>query len=149
MPALARFQLDLSADELDSIERWSSMAGVRTKKEFLLNAITLFKWAAQQILLGRTICAVNESTGEIRHLEMPALSAIAEYGAPPVAAPQELRRLIAEPAHRLPNDYFRTGEEGDVEADRSLDTKRKGGSRSNLDKKPGAPTRTRRHSSQA
>jgi hypothetical protein len=149
MPALARFQLDMSSDELDSIERWSSMAGIRTKKEFLLNAITLFKWAAQQILLGRTICAVNESTGEIRHLEMPALTAIAEYGAPPVVTPQERRRLIAEPAHPLPKDYFRTGEERDVEADRSLDTRRKGGSRSNLDKKPAAPPRTRRHSSQA
>ena len=78
MATLSRFQLDLSSDELSSIDRWSSLAGFRTKKEFLINAFTLFKWAAQQVLLGRTICAVNEATGEIRHLEMPALAAIAE-----------------------------------------------------------------------
>ena len=62
MGNLSRFQIDLTADELGSIERWSSMAGFRTKKEFLLNVFTMFKWAAQQVLLGRTICAMNEST---------------------------------------------------------------------------------------
>jgi hypothetical protein len=149
MRALSRFQLDMSADELDSIERWSSMAGLRTKKEFLLNAITMFKWAAQQILLGRTICAVNEATGEVRHLEMPALSAIAEYGAPPALAPEEIRRLVAEPGHPLPNDFFSAGEERNVEAGCAVDRKRKGRPESNRDKKPAAPPRIRRHSSEA
>jgi hypothetical protein len=102
MSNLSRFQLDLTAEESQSIERWSTMAGFRTKKEFLLNAFTMFKWTAQQVLLGRTICAVNEATGEIRHLEMPALAAIAEYGTPPPMTSEERRRLMAQPGHSLP-----------------------------------------------
>jgi hypothetical protein len=98
MTSLSRFQLDLTPAELDSIERWSAFAGFRTKKEFLLNAFTLFQWAAKQVMLGRTICAVNESTGEIRHLEMPALAAIAENNPPPTfLTPEEVRRRAAQP----------------------------------------------------
>ncbi len=98
MSNLSRFQLDLTASELDSIERWSSLAGFRTKKEFLLNAFTLFQWAAKQVMLGRTICAINESTGEIRHMEMPALAAIAEnYPPPTFLTPEEVRRRAAQP----------------------------------------------------
>jgi hypothetical protein len=98
MSTLSRFQLDLTPAELDSIERWSGFAGFRTKKEFLLNAFTLFQWAAKQVMLGRTICALNESTGEVRHLEMPALAAIAENNPPPsFLTPEEVRRRTAQP----------------------------------------------------
>lgn len=97
-----RFQLDLTPDELDSIGRWSGVAGFRTKKEFLLNAFTLFRWAAKQVMLGRTICAVNEATGEIRHLEMPALSAIADsYPPPALLSPEEVKRRAALPGRPL------------------------------------------------
>jgi len=121
MNSLSRFQLDLTTEESESIERWSTMAGFRTKKEFLLNAFTMFKWAAQQILLGRTICAVNEATGEIRHLEMPALSAIAEYGTPPPLTPEEHRRRMAQPGYPLPEGFFTSEGQRNVKADGSLD----------------------------
>src|SRR5271154_3554744 len=102
MTTLSRFQLDLTPAELDSIERWSRFAGFRTKKEFLLNAFTLFQWAAKQVMLGRTICAMNESKGEIRHLEMPALAAIAEnYPPPTFLTPEEVRRRAAQPGRPL------------------------------------------------
>jgi hypothetical protein len=139
MSGLSRFQLDLTTEESESIERWSTMAGFRTKKEFLLNAFTMFKWAAQQILLGRTICAMDEVTGEIRHLEMPALSAIREYGTPPPLALEERRRLMAQPGHALPEHVFGTGGERDVEADRSLDREGNRRSGSHLDREPAAP----------
>ena len=92
MSAFSRYQLDLTTDEMAAIDRWSSMAGFRTKKEFLLNAFTLFQWAAKQVMAGRTICAINERSGEVRHLEMPALAAIAECAAPPPLNPEEVRR---------------------------------------------------------
>ena len=79
--AFSRYQLDLTADEMAAIDRWSSMAGFRTRKEFLLNAITLFQWAAKQVMPGRTICAIDERSGEVHHLEMPALAAISECAA--------------------------------------------------------------------
>jgi hypothetical protein len=133
---LSRFQIDLTADELGSIERWSSMAGFRTKKEFLLNAFTMFKWAAQQVLLGRTICAMNEATGEIRHLEMPALAAIAGWGVPPRMSADEHLRRIAEAGDRLPESVFRTERERDVEAERSLDPECVGRPESHLEQEP-------------
>ena len=52
-------------------------------------------------MLGRTICAVNESNGELRHLEMPALSAIAEQSPPAFLSPEEVRQRIAEPGRPL------------------------------------------------
>jgi len=101
MATVSRFQLDLTPTELDSIERWSTFAGFRTKREFLINAFTLFQWAAKQVMLGRTICAMNETTGEVRHLEMPALAAIAENSPPSFLSPEEVRRRIAEPSRTL------------------------------------------------
>ncbi len=97
MAALSRFQMDLAPEELDSIERWSAFAGFRTKRDFFLNAFTLFQWAAKQILLGRSICAINEATGEVRHLEMPGLAAIAAKTRPTVLSMEEFDRRSAEP----------------------------------------------------
>jgi hypothetical protein len=98
MAALSRFQMDLTPDELDSIERWSAFAGFRTKRDFFLNALTLFQWAAKQVMLGRSICAIDEATGEVRHLEMPGLAAIAAKTRPTVLSPEEVRRRTAGPA---------------------------------------------------
>jgi hypothetical protein len=97
MATLSRFQMDLTPEELDSIERWSAFAGFRTKRDFFLNAFTLFQWAARQILLGRSICAINEATGEVRHLEMPGLAAIAAKTRPTVLSPEEFDRRTAGP----------------------------------------------------
>src|SRR5262249_48075964 len=88
---------DLTPEELDSIERWSAFAGFRTKRDFFLNAFTLFQWAAKQILLGRSICAINEATGEVRHLEMPGLAVIAAKTRPTVLSPEEVRQRTAGP----------------------------------------------------
>ena len=97
MAALSRFQMDLTPEELDSIERWSAFAGFRTKRDFFLNAFTLFQWAAKQILLGRSICAINEATGEVRHLEMPGLAVIAGKTRPTVLSMEEVLQRSAEP----------------------------------------------------
>jgi hypothetical protein len=97
MAALSRFQMDLTPDELDSIEHWSAFAGFRTKRDFFLNAFTLFQWAAKQILLGRSICAINEATGEVRHLEMPGLAVIAGKTRASVLSPEEFDRRAAGP----------------------------------------------------
>jgi hypothetical protein len=101
MAALSRFQMDLTPDELESIERWSAFAGFRTKRDFFLNAFALFQWAAKQILLGRSICAINEATGEVRHLEMPGLAVIAAKTTGSVLSPEELHRRTAEPGKPL------------------------------------------------
>jgi hypothetical protein len=122
MANFSRFQLDLTSEEMSAVERWSSLAGFRTKKEFLLNAFTLFKWAAQQVLLGRTICAINEATGEIRHLEMPALAAIAECADPSPLTPEEVSRRIAQPGRPLSEILAKLEREGDVQPVGAVDS---------------------------
>jgi hypothetical protein len=116
MATLTRFQMDLSESELDSIGRLSEFAGFRTKREFFLNAITLFRWAAKQVMLGRTICAVNEATGDLRHLEMPALTKIAEHGPPSFLSPEEVRQRLAGPTRPAGELLGRLRETADAEA---------------------------------
>jgi hypothetical protein len=112
MAAVSRFQMDLTPEELDSIERWTAFAGFRTKRDFFLNALTLFQWAAKQILLGRSICAINEATGEIRHLEMPGLAVIAEKNRASVLNPEEFDRRTAEPGKPFADVIARLKETG-------------------------------------
>ena len=78
MTTIQRFQIDLTDDELNSIDRLGTLAGLRTKKEVILNAITLFRWAAKEIMYGRTICSVDEKTQIVRQLELPALTSISD-----------------------------------------------------------------------
>ena len=120
MSNLSRFQMDLTPAELDSIDRWSAVAGFRTKKDFLLNAFTLFQWAAKQVMLGRTICAMNEATGEVRHLEMPALTAIAENSPPTFLTPEESRRRAALPGRPFAEFLATLKETPDGEMDRDV-----------------------------
>jgi hypothetical protein len=122
MGALTRFQMDLSDSELDSIERWSEFAGFGTKREFFLNAVTLFQWAAKQVTLGRTICAVNEATGELRHLEMPALAKIAEHAPPAFLTPEEVRQRAAQPGRPLEEVLSRLRGDHDAHLARGVDT---------------------------
>jgi hypothetical protein len=98
-----RFQIDLTEEELKSIDRLGALAGLRTKKDVVLNALTLFKWAARETMAGRTVCSIRESSNMIRQLELPALSAIAE-ASPKEMTTEELRESLSGPS--LPRGSF-------------------------------------------
>jgi len=110
MSTLRRFQVDLSEDELTSIERLGSLAGLRTKKDVILNAITLFRWAAKEIMYGRTICSIDEKTQVVKQLELPALSAIVEKRVAPMTE-DEIRERMASGSR--PFSGFNATESGD------------------------------------
>ena len=112
MTTTQRFQLDMTREELDLIERLGQMAGFRTKRELLANALTLFKWATRETLQGRTICSLNEATREIRYLELPALSAIAEACKRETIGDDEFRRRLSEPTRPLSEILPRLQEHG-------------------------------------
>lgn len=78
MSALRRFQIDLTEDELRSIEHLGAIAGIRTKKDVVLNAITLLRWAARETMYGRSICSIDDRTGATKQVELPALFAVAD-----------------------------------------------------------------------
>jgi len=93
MTTIRKFQIDLTDDELNAIDRLGTLAGLRTKKEVILNSITLFRWAAKEIMYGRTICSVDEKTQAIRQLELPALSTISDKSPDALTSQQIQDRL--------------------------------------------------------
>ena len=111
MTTLRRFQVDLSEEELNSIERLGSLAGLRTKKEVILNAITLFRWAAKEIMYGRTICSIDEKTQVVKQLELPALSAILDKRVAPMTE-DEIRDRMASGSR--PFSGFNNTQTGDL-----------------------------------
>lgn len=106
-----RLEVNLTADELDSIERLMSLCGFRTKKDLILNAVTLFRWAAKETLFGRLVGSIDEASGAMRYLEMPALAAIAD-SRPDMTplSPEEIKRRLAGPA--VPLSEFWDKEKG-------------------------------------
>ena len=119
MSTLRRFQVDLSEDELNSIERLGSLAGLRTKKDVILNAITLFRWAAKEIMYGRTICSIDEKTQVVKQLELPALTAIVDKRVEPLTE-DEIRDHMATIGRKFSGfDSLESGEpnvKGDMDA---------------------------------
>src|SRR3954462_8984589 len=75
-PAQVRVQLDLPADRLAELEQLMAKTGMTTRKDLFENALTLFEWAVNQRLQGRTIASVNEQETSYRELVMPALASI-------------------------------------------------------------------------
>jgi hypothetical protein len=101
MSQLKRFQIDLTEDELNSIDQLGMLAGLRTKREVVLNAMTLFRWAAKETMLGRTVCSIDEGTQRIRGLELPALTTISEKR-PNELTEAEIRERLSGPMRSWP-----------------------------------------------
>lgn len=99
MATVHRFQLDMTKQELESVERLGQLAGLRTKREVMASALALFKWAAKEILYGQTVCSIDEATGKVKQYDNPALSAIAEAAARnPLLTPEQYAERLKEPA---------------------------------------------------
>ena len=81
MSTTHRFQVDLTRDELLLIDRLGQLSSLRTKKEVIANAIAFYHWAAKELLLGRTICSIDEATQKVKQYDSPAMSAMSESAA--------------------------------------------------------------------
>lgn len=78
------------------------MTGFKTKKELLMNAVTLFKWATQEALYSRSVCSISDNDGTIRQLELPAITAIVEAARQQSAVVDaDLERRLKEPRRSL------------------------------------------------
>jgi hypothetical protein len=67
MPGTTRIQMELTDDELQAIDRIGALAGFQTKKEVVLNAITLLRWAVREIMYGK-LCTGGWSAQPIEKL---------------------------------------------------------------------------------
>lgn len=104
-----RFQLDLSEKEHAEMERLMAFAGIKTKREFISNAVTMFRWAAMELLQGRKIGSFDDK-GQLKQLEMPALQVFSLMGLEqPLLSAEELKRRAKEPAREGRMDNSPTG----------------------------------------
>lgn len=70
-----RVQLDLSEQEHAEMERLMLLSGLKTKREFVSNALSLFKWAANELANGRRIASLDPDGQSVVQFTMPCLEA--------------------------------------------------------------------------
>lgn len=95
---VVRFQFEIAPDLWNGMQKIQELGSIPTKRELLNNALTLFRWAALQVLRGNTIAAVKPD-GNIIELQMPSLENIALGDKPklelvPSADAEELEGMV-------------------------------------------------------
>ena len=75
-----RYQVDLTVSELSEMERLATFAGMKTKRELITNALTLYRWAANELLFGRMIGSMDRAGGHLKQFDMPSLAAFSQAG---------------------------------------------------------------------
>jgi hypothetical protein len=78
---IKRLQVDLTEKEQAEMDRLSATAGLKTKREFVLNALTLFRWVANELASGRMVGSFAPGGTSLKQLEMPCLMPFAEIAA--------------------------------------------------------------------
>jgi len=69
-----RIQYELSKEENADIEELMKETKIKTKRDFINNAITLFEWAIKERRKGYVIGSIDEEKDKYRELMMPSLS---------------------------------------------------------------------------
>ena len=72
-----RIQFDMPKDKVEKLENLMEKCGVKTRRDFFNNAITILEWAIQERSEGYDIASMNKATNSYRELRMPILSHIA------------------------------------------------------------------------
>ena len=71
-----RIQYELSDKENAEIEAMMKKTDIKTKRDFINNAITLFAWAIGERESGRVIGSIDEKEDKYREVLMPSLAYI-------------------------------------------------------------------------
>jgi len=74
---MVRIQLELPEDKVKELEDLMAQVGIKTKKDLLNNALTLFEWAVKERRAGRFLASVDEDEKKYREILMPALENVA------------------------------------------------------------------------
>ena len=74
-----RVQLDVSPEELETIETMLKVCNIATRRDLFNNAMTLFKWAVDEVRKGNIITSYNVDANQYVELRMPTLSHAAKY----------------------------------------------------------------------
>lgn len=75
---MPRFQIDLTDDEAAMIDAIAQLTGARLKREVVMEAIVVYRWAVRQVAQGCDVVAIS---GDHRTtIETPGLSVAREKG---------------------------------------------------------------------
>lgn len=74
--ATVRLQIEMDENRMKELEFLMQECGIRTKKDLINNALTLFKWVVNKRKSGHEIAAVNSESNRHIEFDMPALSAV-------------------------------------------------------------------------
>lgn len=72
-----RFQWEVPAERAQQIEDLMESTGLRSKTDFVNNALTLLVWAVREVEAGRVIATVDEQGNRYREVLLPALENVA------------------------------------------------------------------------
>jgi hypothetical protein len=75
--SMVRIQFELPEDKFRRLEELMQQSAMRTKKEFMDNAMTLLAWAIKETAAGRVIASVDEREQKYREILLPALVNVA------------------------------------------------------------------------
>lgn len=68
---MTRIQVEFSPERRQQLEQLMGTLGIRTKKELLNSALTMFTWAADEVKNGRSICSIDEEEKRIKEYVNP------------------------------------------------------------------------------
>jgi len=74
---MARIQFELSREKNEELEALMIRTGIRTKKDLINNALTIFEWAVNERARGRIIASVDEEEKKYKEILMPVLEHVA------------------------------------------------------------------------
>lgn len=75
-----RILLDLTEQEHAEMERLMDFAGMKTQREFVINALGFFRRASDELLHNRTIASMDALGQCVKPLDMPGLTPFATAG---------------------------------------------------------------------
>ena len=71
-----RIQYELSDKENAEIELLMKDTGIKTKRDFINNAITLFEWAINERKIGHIVGSIDEKNNKYKEIIMPSMANI-------------------------------------------------------------------------
>lgn len=74
-----RIQLDLAKSRVAELDELAKRCGLKTRKDLINNALTLFEWAVEAVSEGRVIASVDEESEKFREVTLPALRTAARH----------------------------------------------------------------------
>ena len=71
---MTRIQIEMADDKLSHLEQLMEKCGIRTKKEFINNALALLEWAIEEKEKGNILASVDEDQDRYKEVCLPGLS---------------------------------------------------------------------------